>query len=92
MKTTENIPTYHTLEEIRMRKDQLDDALEQDHEKLALLWNGLFKQNENATKGEYVASLVTKTITAVDAFLLMRKLMKNYSHLFSFVTKRKKKK
>ena len=92
MNTTENIPTYHTLEEIRTRKEQLDEALEQDHEQLAVLWNGLFKRDENATKGEYVASLVTNTITAVDAFLLMRKLVKNYGHLFKFFTNKKKKK
>ena len=85
-------PSFSTLEEIRMRKDQLSDAIEHDGEIIGEMWNDLFKKPENSTKGEYVASLVTNAITAVDAFLLVRKLMKSYSGLFSFFGGGKKKK
>ena len=84
--TTENThptPQYDTLGEIRLRKEQLADALERDSEKISTMWNDLFHKKEDATKGEYIASLVTHSITAIDAFLLMRKLMKNYSGMLS---------
>ena len=34
------------------------------------------------TKGELIANLISNSITAIDAFLLVRKLMKSYGHLF----------
>lgn len=92
MTTEKTIPAYNTLEEIRMRKDQLSDAIEHDSEKIGAMWNELFKKKEDSTKGEYIASLVANTITAVDAFLLVRKLMKNYGGLLTFFTGDKKKK
>jgi len=85
-------PSFNTLEEIRMRKDQLSDAIDHDGEIIGEMWNDLFKKPENSTKGEYVATLVTNAITAIDAFLLARKLMKNYAGLFTFFGKNKKKK
>jgi hypothetical protein len=36
--------------------------------------------------------MVTNAITAIDAFLLVRKLVKNYNHLFSFFKGKKKNK
>ena len=92
MKETESIATYHTLEEIRLRKEQLSEAIEQDNEQIGIMWNGLFKRNEDATKGEYIATMVTNAVTAIDAFLLVRKLVKNYNHLFSFFKGKKKNK
>lgn len=84
---------YTTLEEIRARKDQLGDALMRDSEKISSLWNGLFVRQENSTKGEYIASIIANSITAIDAFLLVRKLMKNYGGLFRiFGSKSSKKK
>ncbi len=93
MPTTENrIHTYNTLEEIRLRKDQLSEAIETDNEKIGTLWNSIFTKREDSTKGEYIASMVTNTITAVDAFLLVRKLIKNYSGILSLFSRNKKKK
>jgi len=93
-KTDNNVTTYTfgTLEEIQMRKDQLTDAIDTDSEKIAALWNELFKKREDSSKGEYIASIVTNTITAVDAFLMVRKLMKNYSGMLSFFKLKKTKK
>lgn len=71
--------TYKTLEEIRLRKEQLSNDIEADGEKIAAIWNELTHKKEDASKGEYIATLVSNSVTAIDAFLLMRKLMKNYS-------------
>lgn len=80
---------YTTLEEIQVRKEQLSEAMMNDSEKIAALWNSVFKKQENSTRGEYIASIVTHSITAIDAFLLVRKLMKNYSNVLSFFRKPK---
>lgn len=81
--------SYTTLEDIRRRKDELSDEIDRDTEKIGSMWSSLFTPKENATKGEYVASLVSNTVTAIDAFLLIRKLMKSYSGLFNFFRKKK---
>ncbi len=86
------IETYNTLEEIQLRRDQLSESIERDKEKIAAVWGELLTKREDASKGELIASVVTKSITAIDAFLMMRKLMKNYGHLFSFLNLGSKKK
>lgn len=75
-------PVYHTLEEIRQRKEQLTDELQKDSTRFSTLWGQMFVKRKDATKGEFITSMVTNSITAIDAFLLVRKLLKNYRSLF----------
>jgi hypothetical protein len=56
------------------------------------LWNQTFVKREGSTKGEYISGLIANSITAIDAFLLIRKLMKNYGSLFGKTSKKSKKK
>jgi hypothetical protein len=79
---------YNTLEEIQQRKQQLQANIRQHNEQISTLWGSLTTQQEPSSKGELVANLVSNSVTAIDAFLLVRKLMKSYSWLF----KRKKRK
>ena len=83
---------YHTLEEIRPRKDELASELQQDSTKFSTLWNQAFIKREDSTKGEYISGLISSSITAIDAFLLIRKLMKGYGNLFGKTSKKSKKK
>ena len=83
---------YHSLEEIRLRKEELADAIQQDSTKFSTLWNKTFIKRDNSTKGEYISGLIANSITAIDAFLLIRKLMKNYGSLFGKSGKKSKKK
>lgn len=80
---------YRTLDEIRERKDELLDELQQDSTKISTMWNQVFLKREENSKGDYIASLVSNGVMAFDAFLLIRKLMKGYGILFG---KNKKKK
>jgi len=87
--------TYSTLEEIRLRKEMLSDAIDRDSEKMGALWSQLFVKRENASKGEYIAGLVANSVTAIDAFLLVRKLLKTYGGIMNLFTRgsgKKKKK
>ena len=83
---------FRTLEEIRLRKEELIDQIQQDNTKFTGLWNQTFIKREGSTKGEYISGLIANSITAIDAFLLIRKLMKNYGSLFGKNSKKSKKK
>ncbi|WP_028903955.1 MULTISPECIES: hypothetical protein [unclassified Prevotella] len=73
---------FGTLDEIRERKDALLEEIQHDKDKVASLWNETFRKREESSKGDYIASLVSNGFMAVDAILLIRKLMKGYSSLF----------
>ena len=73
---------YHSLDDIRLRKEELAKEIQHDSDRFSTLWKGLFVSRKDSTKGEFVASLVNNGIVAVDAFLLVRKLMKNYGRFF----------
>ena len=85
-------PQFRTLEEIRQRKEQLLQELQKDNTKFSTLWSQTFVKREGSNKGEYISSLVANSITAIDAFLLVRKLMKNYGSLFGLSKKSSSKK
>ena len=82
---------YHTLEEIRLRKEELASQIQQDNTKFSTLWNQTFVKREESTKGEYISGLIANSITAIDAFLLVRKLIKNYGGIFGMTFKKSKK-
>ncbi|MBR6121102.1 MAG: hypothetical protein IKQ05_01765 [Prevotella sp.] len=92
MPTEKSLPIYNTLENIRMRKDQLRAEIEHDNEQIENLWNELFHKPEKSTRGDHVASIISTSITAIDTFLLVRKLMKNYGGLIPFFGNKDKKK
>jgi hypothetical protein len=74
--------TYTTLEEIRERKEQLATDIQKDNDRFSSLWSQMFVSRKDSSKGEWISSLITNGITAVDTFLLVRKLLKNYGQMF----------
>lgn len=83
------IHEYRTLDEIRQRKEELLNEIQQDNTQFTKLWHQIFLKKSENSKGDYIASLVSNGFMAVDAILLVRKLMKGYGFLFG---KKKKKK
>ena len=81
---------YHTLEEIRLRKEELAAQIQQDSTKFSSLWNQTFVKREGNSKGEYISGLIANSVTAIDAFLLIRKLVKNYGSIFGNPRKKTK--
>lgn len=73
---------YRSLTEIQARKDELKEEIHQQSGQINTLWHTLTAPQESSSKGEIVAHLVSNSITAIDGFLLMRKLLKTYGHLF----------
>ena len=83
--------SYHTLEEIRHRKDELLDKMQVDSKQFSTLWNDLFVKREDLSKGDYIAKLITNSVTIIDLFLMYRKLKKNYGGLMGLFGKSKQK-
>ncbi len=81
-------PVYNTLEDIQLDKEKLQAVIQQDSDKISQLWHELTVPKKASTKGEMVSNLVMNSITAIDAFLLVRKLMKTYGHLFNWKKKK----
>ena len=73
---------YSSLDEIQSRKDQLKDEIHEQSGQISNLWHELTAPEQSSSKGELVAHLVSNSITAIDGFLLVRKLMKSYSYIF----------
>ena len=81
---------FRTLEEIRQRKEELIDQIQDDNTKFTSLWNQTFIKREGNTKSDYIAGLIANSVTAIDIFLVVRKLIKNYGGLFSRKSKHKR--
>ena len=75
-------PIYTTLEQIQERKNQLSVDIQRESNNISELWHELASPKPASSKGELVASLVSNGVTAIDAFLLVRKLMKTYGWIF----------
>lgn len=82
-------PHYRTLEEIRERKDTLLDELQADNQKFTSLWNQLFIKREESSKSEFIGGIIANSITAIDVFLMVRKLLKSYRMIFGKKNKKK---
>lgn len=83
--------TYNTLEDLQLRRDELSEAIDKEGEHIMDLWHSLYKKDEESTRGEYIVSIINNSITAIDAFLLVRKLFKSYRYLFDFLNLSKRK-
>jgi len=73
---------YSSLTEIQARKDELKDEIHQQSGQISTLWRDLTAPQESSSKGELIAHLVTNSITAIDGFLLVRKLIRSYGYIF----------
>lgn len=73
---------YNTLEDIQLRKDELKDNIQQQSGQISTIWRELTTSHPANTKGEMIAGLITNSITAIDGFLLVRKLIRSYGYLF----------
>lgn len=81
---------YSTLDEIRRRKDVLRLQIDRDNQKIDRLWSSLFVKRDESTRGEFISSLISHSALAIDTFLMVRKLNRNYGELFSLFKRKKK--
>lgn len=73
---------YSSLEEIQLHKDELKSNIQQQSHQISTLWHNLTASQPASSKGELIAHLVGNSITAIDGFLLVRKLIRSYGFIF----------
>lgn len=83
MTTSSNSKSPLTLEDIQAQKLALSKAINKKGEEIGTAWHALFTPKKASTKGELVTSIISNSITAFDAFMLVRKLMNQYGHFFN---------
>lgn len=79
---------YRTLEEIRQRKNELRRQIDRDSEHIGRLWGSLFVKRKDSTTGQFVSSLLSHSAMMIDAFLLVRKLRRNYGDVVALLRKK----
>lgn len=86
-----SVPTtsYQTLEEIQLRKSKLKADIQGESKKIDELWHELTAPQPAGSTGELIANIVANSITAIDAFLLVRKLTKTYGSILGLFRKKK---
>ena len=72
---------YKTIEEIQLRKSELNAEIQKSSQQIGDLWHELFLPKKASSKGEFIANIISNSITAIDAFLLVKKLINKYGWL-----------
>ncbi|MBO7110051.1 MAG: hypothetical protein J6V97_08155 [Prevotella sp.] len=80
---------YRTLEEIRQRKNELRRQIDRDNEHISQLWGSLFVKRKDSTTGQFVTNLLSHGAMMIDAFLLVRKLRRDYGGLMQSLRRKK---
>jgi len=82
---------YKTLEDIRARKAQLMNDLQDDNDQTSALWDSVMAPAKSGSKGEMVSSLLSYSVNAIDMFLLVRKLTRRHDGILPFMKKKGRK-
>lgn len=91
MATTDTARHYTSLDEVQQRKEELRRLLDRDGQEIEKLWGSIFVKREESTRGEFIASVISNSALAIDAFLMVRKLRKYHSGLLRFFNRKKSK-
>lgn len=74
------VPVYHTLDEIRLRKAQLLTDITKDNARIEKLWNNLFHKQAKGKKtpSSRMSGLISTGASVLDAFILGWKLYRKF--------------
>lgn len=81
------VKPYHSLEEIQMRKEQLDEVIELEDQEIKRLWGQLTTKDENLSQGEQIGKYIQYGMIAFDGVMTLRKLKRNYGSLLNLFKK-----
>ena len=74
---------YHSLEEIQMRKEQLDVVIELENEEIKRLWGVLTEKEGELSRSEQIIKYVKYGIMAYDGVMTLQKLKRNYGSILN---------
>lgn len=79
---TEQVQQYHSLNDIRLRKEALRTNIQKDEAKVKTLWNSLFTKpdilSKNASTSKRINSLMSIGIGTLDGALFAWKLYRKF--------------
>ncbi len=87
---TNNPRTYRTLDDIRLRKQELRRQLDNRGEHINQLWSQVYTKREETTRGQFISNVISNSALAIDAFLMIRKLRRDYKSVASLFKRSKK--
>lgn len=83
---------YNSLEDIAARKAEMSEKRNYRSEEIEQLWEKLSTPEPANTRAEMISGIISKSIVAFDAFMLVRKLSRQYGSIMSIFKKKKKRK
>ena len=83
MAKKKRVRPYHSLEEIQMRKEQLDEVIELENEEIKRLWGELTEKEEEMSRSEQILKCVKYGIMAYDGMMTLHKLKRNYGSILN---------
>lgn len=106
MSSKQPLLQYKSLDDIRMRKEELRQSLRKDNQSMKTQWNGLFHQEKTNSPTRRFANIMSTSAIVLDGIILAWKLYNRYhsdrpkdpetvgllASLFSSKKKRKKRK
>lgn len=69
---------YKSLEDIRLRKEELRQALRKDNHSMKTQWNGLFHQEKSNRPSRRIANMMSTGAVLVDGIILAWKLYNKF--------------
>ena len=105
MSSKQPLLKYKSLDDIRMRKEELRQSLRQDNQSMKTQWNGLFHHEKSNSPSRRLANIMSTGAIVLDGVILAWKLYNRFhsdnqssvqggliSSLFGGKKKRKKRK
>ena len=74
---------YHSIEEIQMRKEQLDEVIELENEEIKQLWGKLMEKEEDLSRSEQILKYVKYGFMAYDGVMMLTKLKSKYGRILN---------
>ena len=87
MAKKKRVRPYHSLEEIQMRKEQLDEVIELEDKEIKRLWGVLTEKEGEESRSEQVIKYIKYGMMAYDGFMTLRKLKRNYGSFLNIFKK-----
>lgn len=83
MAKKKRVRPYHSLEEIQMRKEQLDEVIELENEEIKRLWGELTEKEGEMSRSEQILKFVKYGIMTYDGMMTLHKLKRNYGSILN---------
>jgi len=80
---------YATIEQMQMRKQQLQEIIALENKEIKRLWTQL-TDNTQSSRGNQIASFVSYGVMAYDGVMTLRKLKRGYGSMLNIFRRKGK--